>query len=259
MKAIQFKKGGGGAAESLEIIEVDKPSPEANDLLVSIKACSVNPVDTKIREGKFPASQVTGYDAAGVVEAVGKDVPSGAFKVGDEVYYAGVLGRQGTMAQYSLVDHRIAAKKPQKLDWAQAAAVPLVSLTAWEMLDEQFGLQQDDPKGKQAQKSILIINGAGGVGTIATQLARHVFKLGKVIVTASRSETVKHAKDMGATHTIDHHKDLKEQVKSVVGIEAVDYIFICHSTPDYMETAVELAAPRGKIVSCIHRSTNGII
>lgn len=249
MKAIHFKTGGGAAADCLEVTNLEKPQPEANDLLVNIKATSVNPVDTKIREGKFPASQVTGYDAAGVVEAVGSLV--NAFKVGDEVYYAGVLGRQGTMAQYSLVDHRVAAKKPKNLDWIHAAAVPLVSLTAWEMLEEQMGLQPDDPKAAQSKKSILIINGAGGVGSVATQLSRKVFKLSKVIVTASREETRNHAMQMGATHTIDHHKDLEEQLKSVVGIDAVDYIFICHSTSQYMQAAVELAAPKGRIGSIV--------
>lgn len=238
IKVIHFKEGGGKASECLEILEIPKPQPEDNDLLVNIEACAVNPVDTKIREGEFPATDVTGYDGAGVVEAVGKNVTS--FKPGDEVYYSGVLNRRGTTAQYNLIDHRLAAIKPN-LDWVTAASIPLVSITAWELLHDHFDVK--------ANKSILIINGAGGVGSIATQLASKVFKL-NVIVTASRQETIDHAKNMGATHTINHHKPLKDQLKSL-GIENVDYVMICHSTNGYLEQAVDIVAPFGKIGSIV--------
>ncbi|KAF2766386.1 NAD(P)-binding protein [Teratosphaeria nubilosa] len=222
------------------------------DILVKIAACAVNPVDTKIRQGAFPAADITGFDAAGVVETVGANVKG--FKQGDEVFYSGVLGRPGSTAQYNLVDYRVSALKPRTLDWATAAAVPLVSLTAWELLADHWGLQVDDPEGVQVKKSILIINGAGGVGSIATQFARKIFKLGKVIVTASREETIEHAKQMGATHTIDHHKPLKDQIQKNAGVEGVEYIFICHSTNNYMQQAVDIASPWGKIGSIVEVS-----
>ncbi|KAI5366360.1 Putative GroES-like superfamily, alcohol dehydrogenase, alcohol dehydrogenase, zinc-binding type 1 [Septoria linicola] len=247
IKAIQFKEP--GPPSKLELTTIDKPKPEAGDLLVKIKACAVNPIDTKVRQGAFPASNITGYDAAGIVEAVGSAVKG--FKEGDEVYYSGALGRQGTTAQYSIVDHRIAAHKPKEVDFVTAATIPLVTLTAWEMLEEQFNLVQDDPSGKQKNKSLVIINGAGGVGSVATQLARRVFKLGKVIVTASRPETIKHAEKLGATHVINHHKDLKEQLKSEVGIDGVDYVFICYDTTSYLPKAVDIANAKARIGSIV--------
>lgn len=252
IKAIHFKEGGGKASECLELTSVPMPEPKPDDLLVNIKACAVNPVDTKIREGKFPASDITGYDAAGVVVKVGSNVK--AFQAGDEVYYSGQLGRPGSTATHSLVDSRLAALKPKSLDWANSAAVPLVSITAWELFEEHFGLVEGDPKGMQAKKSILIINGAGGVGSIATQLARKVFKLGRVIVTASRPETIKHAKSMGATETINHHEALKPQLDALqpaLPNKGPNYIMICYSTNDYLGPAVEIAAPTAKIGSIV--------
>ncbi|EME43994.1 hypothetical protein DOTSEDRAFT_171955 [Dothistroma septosporum NZE10] len=247
-KAIHYQKPG-KASEVFALTTIDKPKAEANDLLVKLKACAVNPVDTKIREGKFPASDVTGYDAAGVVEEAGNGVKG--FKTGDEVYYSGALGRQGSTAQYGVIDYRLAAIRPKKFDWVESACLPLVTVTAWELLEEHFNLVQDDPRGKQKEKSILIINGAGGVGSIGTQLARKVFKLGKVIVTASRPETIKHAEKMGATHVISHREALKPQLKEKVGVEGVDYIFICYDTNSYMPTAVEIANPKAKICSIV--------
>jgi zinc-binding alcohol dehydrogenase family protein len=249
MHAIQFKKGGGAAAECLELTTLDKPSPEANDLLVKNYACAVNPVDTKIRENKFPASQITGYDAAGTIESVGSSVSN--FAVGDEVYFSGQLGRQGSTAQYSLVDARLAAKKPKNLDWVDAACIALVTITAWELLEEHFNLLQNDPSGIQKGKSILIINGAGGVGSIGTQLARKVFQLGTVIVTASREETISHAKEMGATHVINHREALQPQLKETVGIDAVDYIMICYDTNSYMPHLIDICKPKAKIGSIV--------
>lgn len=249
MKAIRFKEGGGTASESLELVTVDKPEPKSTDLLVKLKACAVNPVDIKIRQGAFPASDITGYDAAGVVESVGSSVSK--FKQGDEVYYSGALGRPGSTAQYSLVDYRLAALKPKKLNWVESACVPLVTITAWELLEEHFGLIPEDPHRSQRSKSILIINGAGGVGSSATQLASKVFKLGKVIVTASRPETIKHVESMGATHVISHREPLDKQLQQKAGTETVDYIFICYDTNGYMPTAVQLAAPKAKIGSIV--------
>lgn len=250
IKAIHFKEP--GPPSKLELTTISKPEPKANDLLVKIKACAVNPIDTKVRQGAFPASDITGYDGAGIVEAVGSSVKG--FKAGDEVYYSGILGQPGTTAQYNLVDYRVTALKPKKLDFVAAATAPLVTVTAWELLEEHFNLQQNDPSGKQKDKSLIIINGAGGVGSVATQLARKVFKLGKVIVTASRPETIEHAQNLGATHVINHHKDLKEQLKSEVGIEGVDYVFICYDTNSYMPVAVDIANPKGKIGSIVEIS-----
>ncbi|BFZ53162.1 hypothetical protein PYCC9005_000185 [Savitreella phatthalungensis] len=245
-KAIEFKKGGGSARETLQVIDVDRQEPGPGDLLVKIKANAVNPVDTKIRSGAIPAHNVTGYDAAGIVEAVGSDVKG--FKNGDEVYYMGVLKRAGTMAEYHLIDHRLVAHKPKSLSWVDAAGVPLVALTAWELLVEGFGLEEGrDYSGK----TIVIVNGAGGVGSIATQLAAKVFKISNIVVTASRQETEEHARKMGATHVISHRQDLAPQIKSKVGVEHCDYFMICHSTPAYMESAVSLCGPGGKIGSIV--------
>lgn len=212
----------------------------------------MNPVDTKIRQGAFPASDITGYDAAGVVESVGANVMQ--FTRGDEVYASGVLGRPGTTAQYYLVDARLAAKKPSTLNFAESASFPLVSLTAWEMLVDHFNLVpyavMDTMSSKTNPDSILIVNGAGGVGSIATQLARKVFKLKNVVVTASRPETIQHAKDMGATHVINHHESLHPQLQKL-GIESCKYVMICHSTPKYIAQATEIASCWGKIGSIV--------
>lgn len=255
MKAIHFTEGG-GAPDCLQLQTLDIPTPGPHDLLVEIKACSVNPVDTKIRQGKFPASDVTGYDAAGIVSEVGSEVTH--FRAGDAVYYSGMLGRQGTTAQYNLVDARLAARAPRDLSLADAAAFPLVSLTAWELFVEHFGLVPYGIMGdasmstRKNQESILIINGAGGVGSIATQFARRVFNLANVIVTASRAETRAHAEQMGATLVIDHHTPLLPQLERH-GIEkgGIKYIMICHSTPQYLEAACEIAKVWGKIGSIV--------
>ncbi|KAF7195178.1 Zinc-type alcohol dehydrogenase-like protein [Pseudocercospora fuligena] len=251
MKAIHLTKPG-KPADVLALETISKPKPEPTDLLVKIKACSVNPIDTKIRQGGFPAPDITGFDASGIVESVGSSVKG--YKEGDEVYYAGLLGRPGTTAQYHLVDYRSVAIKPKKLDWVASACIPLVTLTAWELLEEHFNLVQDDPSGKQKEKSIIIINGAGGVGSIATQLARKVFKLGKVIVTASRPETIGHAKKMGATDVISHRKPLKAQLKEKFGVDGVDYIFICYDTNAYLPVAVDIANPLARIGSIVEVS-----
>ncbi|QDS77319.1 hypothetical protein FKW77_004755 [Venturia effusa] len=245
MKAIHYTSGGGPPSSlQLQTLEIPKPGP--TDLLVQIKACSVNPVDTKIRQGKFPASDITGYDAAGTVTEVGSQVTG--FGRGDAVIYSGRLGAQGSTAQHGLVDYRLAAPKPRGWDWADASSIPLVGLTAWEMLVDHFGIEPGDTV-RNGKEAILIVNGAGGVGSAATQFSR-VFGLGEVVVTASREETVRHAEELGATVVIDHHKDLKSQLKEK-GIDGVKYIMICHSTPLYIEQACEIAKPWGKIGSIV--------
>ena len=184
-------------------IELPKPSPAGRDLLVKVEAISVNPVDTKQRKTRTSGSHVLGWDAAGTVEAVGKDVS--LFKPGDAVYYAGDVTRPGCDSEFHLVDERIVGRKPKKLDFAQAAAMPLTSITAWEAFYDRMHVVQG--------KSMLIIGGAGGVGSIGIQLAKSSDL--KVIATASRPETIAWVKELGADHVIDHRKDLRPQLEAL--------------------------------------------
>ena len=184
------------------LIDIDLPAPQAQgrDLLVAVKAISVNPVDVKIRANAPPAegaAKVIGWDAAGVVQAVGPDVTM--FKPGDEVWYAGDLTRAGTNSELHLVDERIVGHKPRTLDFAQAAALPLTAITAWELLFERLQVSRD--KGVTG-KSLLVIGAAGGVGSILVQLARQLTGL-TVIGTASREDTAEWVKELGAHHVID--------------------------------------------------------
>jgi zinc-binding alcohol dehydrogenase family protein len=228
-------------AEALIDVEIEKPAPQGRDLLVEVKAVSVNPVDTKVRKRAAPpdgAPKILGYDAAGVVVGVGSDAR--LFKPGDEVFYAGSILRPGTDAEYHLVDERIVGRKPKSLDFAAAAALPLTAITAWEMLFDRFGIARDGADGK----SLLVIGGAGGVGSIAIQLARKLTKLA-VITTASRPETTAWCKELGAHHVIDHSKPLPDQLKAI-GHRLVDYIFGVNATEQYYDTIVEIIAPQGR-------------
>ncbi|MFZ0369641.1 MAG: zinc-binding alcohol dehydrogenase family protein [Halobacillus sp.] len=231
---------------SLVDVTVDKPEASGHDILVKIKAVSVNPVDTKVRANGEDEEEpkILGYDTAGVVEGVGEDVTS--FKLGDEVYYAGVISRPGTNSEFHLVDERIAAKKPQSLSFREAAALPLTGLTAWEALYERLDVSTDKDKNKG--KSILIIGAAGGVGSIATQLANDAGLT--VIGTASREETVNWAKDHGAHYTINHRKPLPKQLREIE-IDNVDYIFCLSSTAEHWNNMTEAIAPQGKICSIV--------
>src|SRR3954451_6070566 len=196
-------------AESLLDLEIDKPAPQGRDLLVQVKAISVNPVDYKVRKRVDPQGgepKILGYDATGVVAAVGPDVT--LFKPGDDVWYAGSIVRPGTNSEFHLVDERIVGNKPKTLGFAAAAALPLTSITAWEMLFDRFGVGRGGGEGK----SLLIIGGAGGVGSIAIQLARTLTRL-TVIATASRAETRNWCKELGAHHVIDHSRPMAEQLK----------------------------------------------
>lgn len=227
------------------LVDLDLPMPEASghDLLVEIKAVSVNPVDTKVRRNHTPAAgeaRILGYDAAGVVKAVGADVT--LFKPGDEVYYAGAIGRPGTNAEYHLVDERIVGLKPKSLSFAEAAALPLTAITAYEALFDR--LKVSDPV-LGAERAILITGGAGGVGSIAIQLAKMLTDL-KVIATASRPETAEWAKSLGADHVIDHSKPLAEEYAKL-GIGAPAFIFsVTHSSQHRLAMA-EIIAPMGRI------------
>ncbi len=228
--------------ESLVDLELPEPAPAGRDLLVEVKAVSVNPVDTKIRKRNTPRgdeARVLGFDAAGVVKSAGKEVE--LFKPGDEVYYAGNNERSGSNAQFQLVDERIVGRKPASLSFAEAAALPLTSITAWEMLFDRFGVKRDEPpKGD----SILIIGAAGGVGSILTQIARKLTGL-TVIGTASRPETTGWVQSLGAHHVIDHSYPLTDELRRI-GIPQVTYVASLTQTPQHFAEAAEVLMPQGK-------------
>jgi NADPH2:quinone reductase len=226
------------------LVDVELPTPEigAHDLLVRIEAISVNPVDTKVRSPKPQVEaqpRVLGYDAAGTVEALGADVTG--FKVGDEVYYAGDITRPGSNAQYQAVDARIVAHRPRRLDAASAAALPLTTITAWDLLFQRMPYK---PEQGGDGKSILIIAGAGGVGSIAIQLARRAGFT--VIATASRPETVSWCRAMGAQHVVDHHQPLTPQL-AALGFAQVDAVVNLANTERYWDELGELLAPQGHV------------
>ena len=227
--------------EALIDLEIDKPAPQKRDLLVQVKAVSVNPVDTKVRKRADPPggeAKILGFDATGVVAAVGPDVT--LFKAGDEVWYAGSIIRPGTNSEFHLVDERIVGRKPRSLDFGAAAALPLTSITAWEMLFDRFGIVRGGGEGK----SLLIVGGAGGVGSIAIQLARTLTKV-TVIATASRPETQDWCKQLGAHHVVDHSKPMAEQLKAI-GHRFVDYIFGVTESGQHFNTIADVVAPQGK-------------
>jgi NADPH2:quinone reductase len=228
--------------ESLVDIELPEPVAAGRDLLVEVKAVSVNPVDTKIRVRAAPEGdgwKVLGWDAAGVVKAVGPEATQ--FKVGDEVFYAGALQRQGTNAEFHLVDERLVGRKPSTLDWAQAAALPLTAVTAWEALFDRLDVIKAVPG---AAPAILIIGGAGGVGSIATQLARQLTSL-TVIASASRPETQDWVREHGAHHVVDHSRPLAAQV-AALGLGAPAFVFSTTNTDAHLAEIVELIAPQGR-------------
>ena len=228
--------------ESLVDVTLPDPVPTGHDLLVRVAAVSVNPVDTKQRapSAKVEAQpRVLGWDAAGTVAAVGPEVT--LFKPGDEVYYAGDVTRQGSNSELQLVDERIVARKPRTLDFAQAAAIPLTAITAWECY---FDRMKIDPGGAHRGASLLIIGGAGGVGSIGVQIAK-VAGL-KVIATASRPETLAWVKDLGADHVVDHSQPLRPQIEAL-GLKFVDYIANFNDTDRYWEQVGDLIRPQGAI------------
>jgi len=236
--------------QSLLDVELAKPEPGAHDLLVRVEAVSVNPVDTKVRSPKAQVEaqpKILGYDAAGVVEAVGSSVT--LFKPGDAVYYAGDITRGGSNAQFQLVDERIVGRKPRTLDFAQAAALPLTTITAWELLFDRMGYDAD---GADAGRSLLVVAGAGGVGSIAIQLARRAGFV--VIATASRPETVAWCRAMGAQHVIDHRQPLAPQL-AALGIAEVDAILNLTDSAPYWQAMGEIIAPQGRIGLIVEPTT----
>jgi zinc-binding alcohol dehydrogenase family protein len=216
-------------------IEHEVPDPGPHDLLVEVRAVSVNPVDTKVRAG-LDAPRVLGFDAAGVVRAVGAAVT--AYAPGDEVYYAGTIDRPGSNAGYQLVDEHLVGRKPRTLDWAQAAALPLTTITAWETLFDALRL------GPASTGRLLVVSAAGGVGSMVIQLAKTLTGV-EVIGTASREESAEFARALGADHLADHHS-LVESVRAVV--PDVQYVFSPVSGKN-VEAYAELLTPRGEIVA----------
>lgn len=244
MKAIGYQVPGPIEDEaSLVDIDLPEPSPTGRDLLVEVRAVSVNPVDYKIRRSTAPQDgewKVLGWDAAGIVRAVGPDVT--LFQPGDEIFYAGSITRPGTNAELHLVDERIVGKKPASLDWAEAAALPLTTLTAWEAFFDRLDVNKPVPG---AAPAILIIGGAGGVGSVAVQIARQRTDL-TVIATASRPETQDWVKSLGAHHVLDHSKPLAPQVEAL-GIGAPAFVFSTTHTGEHVDEIVELIAPQGRL------------
>lgn len=244
MKAIGYKKAG-AITEENALIEFDATRPEVGpkDLLVEVKGVSLNPVDVKLRampqfdpeEGQI---KVLGFDSAGTVLEIGSDVKN--FKIGDDVFYAGEFTRAGSNSELQVVDERIAGKKPRSLNFADAAAFPLTSITAWEILFDTFMLKE----GEGAGESILIVGAAGGVGSIMIQLAKQLTNL-KVIATASRQDTTDWVKKMGADHVINHRESLADQLKEL-GITP-KYVASLNGTEQHFPGIVELIKPRGHI------------
>jgi NADPH2:quinone reductase len=245
MKAVGYKKPLPITdPDALLDIELPVPIPEGRDLLVEVKAVSVNPVDTKVRSRSGPDQgneyKILGYDASGVVKTVGPNVT--LFKPGDEVWYAGSIVRSGTNAEFHLVDERIVGLKPTSFDFSHAAALPLTSITAWELLFDRLGVQFGKPIDAG---SILIIGGAGGVGSILTQLARKLTGL-TVISTSSRPETTNWCLELGAHFVVDHTKPFAPQMKSI-GIPEAEYIACLTASDIHYPGIIEVLAPQGKI------------
>ncbi|MDM0078205.1 zinc-binding alcohol dehydrogenase family protein [Variovorax sp. J2P1-59] len=227
---------------SLEDLDLPVPQPQARDLLVRVKAISVNPVDTKVRKNAAPEAgqaKVLGWDAVGTVEAVGPAVKN--FKPGDRVYYAGSITRPGANSELHVVDERIAAVAPRSLDDAQAAALPLTTITAYELLFDRLRV----PKGGGAGQTLLITGGAGGVGSILIQLARQLTQL-RVIATASRPETREWCLALGAHTVIDHSKPLAAGLKAA-GIGEVDMVASLTQTQQHYAQIIESVKPQGQI------------
>ena len=232
MKAVAHT---GPEIASLTDIELPTPSPSGRDLLVKVEAVSVNPVDTKQRKTGSATPRVLGWDAAGSVAAVGKEVS--LFKPGDAVYYAGDVTRPGCNSEFHLVDERIVGRKPKSMDFAQAAAIPLTAITAWEAYFDRMKVQRG--------RSLLIIGGAGGVGSIGIQLAKGAGLT--VIATASRSASIAWCKELGADHVIDHRKPMRPQIEAL-GLKHVDYIANFNEVDEHWAAIGDLIAPQGAVV-----------
>jgi zinc-binding alcohol dehydrogenase family protein len=244
-------------------VALDMPSPKPTDLLVQIKAAGINPIDVKLSKGSKTPGLILGFDVCGIVHAVGSQVVK--FKKGDPVYYAGAVNRPGGFAEYQLVDERIVGTRPSSLSFSQAACLPLAAITCWEALFEKLHIKpkflnnSDLNKNsihdvRQSEPSILIIGGAGGVGSLAIQLAKRIAGL-RVIATASRQASVQQCLDMGATSVINHHESLLTQLKEL-DIKWVDYV-LCLTDPAPLFSQIsEVIAPLGRVCSLVESSTD---
>src|SRR3984885_7047793 len=242
MKAVGYKKSMPiEAAEALIDFETAKPEPRGRDIRVAVKAISANPVDYKVRKRAAPPEgeyKILGFDAAGIVDAVGSDVT--LFKAGDEVFYAGSIQRQGTNSEFHLVDERIVGRKPKTVSFPQAAALPLTSITAWELLFDRLGVA---PGNSLDSRTLLIVGGAGGVGSMLIQLARRLTGL-TVVATASRPESVAWCRRLGAHHVIDHRQPLSQGLKDI-GIRSAEYVASLTASDRHRAEVVKLIAPQG--------------
>jgi zinc-binding alcohol dehydrogenase family protein len=243
MKAVGYKKSLPiDAADALIDFETAKPEPTGKDIRVAMKAISANPVDYKVRKRAEPPEgqyKILGFDAAGIVDAVGAEVT--LFKPGDEVFYAGSIQRQGTNSEFHLVDERIVGKKPKSLSFAQAAALPLTSITAWELLFDRLGAV---PGKSVDPRTLLITGGAGGVGSILIQLARRLTGL-TVVATATRPESQKWCLELGAHAVVDHGKPMKEQIEKL-RLPPVALVASLTATDQHYKAIAEFMAPQGK-------------
>lgn len=234
--------------QALQDITLNKPTASGHDILVEVKAISVNPVDYKIRQSRAaPEGEyaVIGWDAAGIVTAVGEDVS--LFSIGDKVYYAGDLTRSGSNAKYQLVDERIVGRMPTSLSFAEAAALPLTTITAWEMLFDrlQVPVSYSSTDKNTNDVSVLVIGAAGGVGSILTQLLK-TRTSATIIGTASRDESVQWLKDLGADHVINHRNPLFDELQKT-GITEVDYVISLNNTEEHYEEIIKCLKPQGKL------------
>jgi len=243
MKAVGYQKSLSiEDKDALLDFETAKPEPKGRDIRVAVKAISANPVDYKVRKRAAPPAgeyKILGFDAAGTVDAVGPDVS--LFKPGDEVFYAGSILRQGTNSEFHLVDERIVGKKPRTLSFAQAAALPLTSLTAWELLFDRLGAL---PGKSFDPRTLLIVGGAGGVGSILIQLARRLTGL-TVVATATRPESQKWCLELGAHAVVDHAKPLKEQIEKLKA-PPLALVASLTNTDQHYKAIAEVMAPQGK-------------
>jgi len=240
MKALGYSERGPiSNPNAVVAFDAEIPSPGPRDLLVEVKGVSVNPVDFKVRANRPPEGiRILGFDAAGIVKEVGAKVTM--FKPGDEVMYAGDFTRPGSKAEFQAVDERLVGRKPSSLGFADAAALPLTAITAWEMLFDSFGIKE----GEGAGEAILIIGGAGGVGSILIQLAKKLTGL-TVVATASREDTVAWVRKMGANHVANHRNPLNEEMKAL-GI-APKYVAALTGTEGHWDAIIDMMKPRGHI------------
>ena len=253
MKAIGLYKAAPVETDGLfREIDMETPKAEGRDILVRVKGVAVNPVDFKVRRGKADDGnfKILGWDAAGVVEAVGEDVT--LFRPGDEVWYAGDVTRSGSNAQFQLVDERIVGPKPKSLGFADAAALPLTTITAWEALFDRMMIDRN-ARDANAGKVLLVIGGAGGVGSIAIQFGKLAGLT--VIATASRPETIDWVKKLGADQVINHRNPLNDEL-TAIGIAHVDYILCTSETDQYFDVMAEIITPQGRIATITEAKEN---